>query len=320
MAAREGKRKGSLVWRIVFWVALVVCLVSLGVLGYIFYGYWQAQQTYNDLASNALAVDDSSAVEPLAGKTLGDMTVDWDYLRAINPDVVAWIYMPGTAINYPVVKGGDNEYYLHTDFNGSYVRGGAIFLDYTNSGTFAEENNVIYGHHMNDGSMFACLSQQLVDQAEFNAHRDVYVLTPTMNYKCRSFALIITDGSDLLVQTTFADKEERSNYIRDKLERSVVQPDEGFPDPGTISRMVTLSTCDYSRDNGRAVMFTRVTDKAVPGSGSTGEPIEDADQAALDQGLAQEKEFSGELEPPAEQPAEAPAEAPAEQPAEAPAA
>ena len=286
------KRKGSVGWRIVFWLALIVCLASLGVLGYIIYGYWQAQQSYNDLATNALPVDDTG--QKLEGKTLGDMTVDWDYLKAINGDVVAWIYMPGTAINYPVVKGPDNDFYLHTDFNGAYVRGGAIFLDYTNSGTFTEENNIIYGHHMQDGSMFACLSLQLVDEAEFNAHRDLYVLTPTMNYKCQSFALIITDGSDLLVQTKFTDLAERSEYVADKQERSVVHPSEGFPDPKTVTRMVTLSTCDYSRDNGRAVMFSRVVSQAVPGSGSSGEPVDVADQEALDAGLAQEKEFSGD--------------------------
>lgn len=291
----EVARRKSVGWRIVFWLALLVCLVSLGVLGYIIYGYWSAQQTYSNIATNAIVdVNDTNAEEPFAGKTLGDMTVDWEYLRSINPDVVAWIYYPGTPINYPVVKGEDNDKYLNTDFNGAYVRGGAIFLDYNDSGTFADENNVIYGHHMQDGSMFAALSKQLVNQDEFNAHRDIYILTPDMNYKCQSFSMVLTDGWDLLVQTSFENQQARSDYIRDKQERSIVQPAEGMPNPDSISRLVTLSTCDYSQDNGRAVLFSRIVSKALPGSGGQGDPIDEADQAALDAGLAQEKEFSGE--------------------------
>lgn len=294
-ASQTATRRRSVGWRIVFWLALVVCLASLGVLAYIFYGYWSAQKAYDNLAANAITVvQEAEAEEPLAGKTLGDMTIDWDYLRAINPDVVAWIYMPGTPINYPVVHGEDNDKYLHTDFNGAYVRGGAIFLDYNDTGTFADENNVIYGHHMQDGSMFAALSKQLVYEDEFNAHRDIYVLTPDMNYKCQSFSVVLTDGWDLLVQTAFESQQARSDYIKDKQDRSVVQPSEGMPNPDSISRLVTLSTCDYTQNNGRAVLFSRITDKAIPGSGSQGEPISDADQAALDEGLEYEKQFSGE--------------------------
>ena len=293
-ATPETARRRSTGWRIVFWLALIVCLVSLGILGYIIYGYWSAQQTYNDIASHAIVEVDDTQEEPLAGKTLGDMTVDWEYLRKINPDVVAWIYMPGTPINYPVVLGQDNDKYLNTDFNGAYMRGGAIFLDYNNTGTFADENNVIYGHHMQDGSMFAALSKQLVNQDEFNAHRDVYILTPDMNYKCQSFSLVLTDGWDLLVQTSFESQQARAEYIKDKQDRSIVQPTEGMPNPDSISRLVTLSTCDYTQDNGRAVLFTRIANKAVPGSGGQGDPIDEGDQAALDAGLEQEKQFSGE--------------------------
>lgn len=87
-----------------------------------------------------------------------------------------------------------------------------------------------------------------------------------------------------------------------------------MPDPLSIPRLITLSTCDYSQDNGRAVMFTQIVAQAVPGSGGAGEPITEEDQAALDEGLALEKEYSGEVEP-APEPEPAPEAEPApEQP------
>lgn len=238
------KKRRSRLWSVVFWVALLVCIASLGVLGYILYGYYTADKGYQDIAESAFTVTEAQTAE--ADKeslpALGDLTVDWDYLRAINPEVVGWIYMPGTRINYPIVHTGDNDAYLHKDFNGGYARGGAIFLDTNDRSDFSSENNVIYGHHMQDGSMFAALSLQLKDNDEFNAHRDVYILTPTMNYKCQSFSMVLTTGYELLVQTSFATPSERAAYIKDKQDRSIVQPAEGMPDPATIPRLVTLST------------------------------------------------------------------------------
>lgn len=260
-----GKKGGgkSNVWRVVFWVALAVCIASVVALGVIFWSYWAASNTYNKIADQAFPVEEETTT------SLADMTVDWDYLKSVNPDIVAWIYIPGTNVNYPVVQTTNNEKYLNTDFNGDSglsARSGTIFLDMNDSAQFADTNNVMYGHHMNDGSMFACLSTQMTDQTEFNAHRTVYVLTPRMNYECQSFSLVLTDGYDAIVETTFANDASRTAYVQDKEDRSVVQPSEGMPVASSVTKMFTLSTCDYTRDNGRAVMFTRMVNSAIPNS------------------------------------------------------
>ncbi|MFR7405086.1 MAG: class B sortase, partial [Coriobacteriaceae bacterium] len=113
---------------------------------------------------------------------LADLVVDWDALRAINPDIVAWVYMPGTIINYPVAhKDGDSEYYLHHNFSlgeGSFgAEFGSIMLSGENAGDFSDEVNILYGHHMRNGSMFA-LFAEFRDSAIFNEHRTIYLLTP----------------------------------------------------------------------------------------------------------------------------------------------
>ncbi|MCH4184286.1 MAG: class B sortase [Eggerthellaceae bacterium] len=275
-------KRGGRGWRVLFWVALVVCLGSLIALGVIAWSYWQADHTYKDIASHALIT------EPDQTTRLSDMTVDWDYLRSINPDVVAWVYMPGTNINYPVVQGNDNDEYLHKDFGGAEglsARSGTIFLDENNDPTFADANNVLYGHHMNDGSMFASLSTQLADNDEFNAHRSIYVLTPTMNYSCSTFALVLTTGDDMIVREEFQNPEDMKAYAQDKIDRSATQPSEGTPSLDTLSKMFTFSTCDYTQYNGRAVLFSSVVDRAVPNGANTGSTINPDDQAVVDQAV-----------------------------------
>lgn len=261
-------RKGNIAWRIVFWVSLVVFVGAVGALGFVGFSYWKANDEYVQIADKVF-----DAPKKETATTLGDMKVDWDYLRSLNSDVVAWLYVPGTRINYPVVQGRDNEYYLHASFSQDESfggRGGTIFLDSTCSPTFTSTNSVLYGHHMRDGSMFAALSSDLTTQEGFDAARDVYLLTPSMNYKCRSFSIIRTTGSDELVEATFQTTNDRIAYVRDKISRSLCTPEEGFPDPDAVNQMLTLSTCDYAQSDGRAVLFAQVVEAAVSGAGGTG--------------------------------------------------
>lgn len=289
-ANKKKKRGGP--WRVVFWLSLLVFLGAIAALGYIAWGYIASDQGYKQVANEAFVVKDSvSAAESLeeAGLTLTSLEVDWDYLKSVNPDIVAWVYMPGTRINYPVVQGKDNDEYLWTDFNRTSSRNGSIFLDATNSPTFTDMNNVLYGHHMNDGSMFACISNDLQHTEEFNKHRTIFVLTPQLNYQCTTFSVVITDGWDLLVQTTFKDAADRTQYIQDKIDRSSVQPSEGMPKAAELDRVFTFSTCDYSRNNGRAVLFSYVADTAVPSANaSSSEHVEvsSEDLEALESGVS----------------------------------
>lgn len=85
--------------------------------------------------------------------------IDFDGLRAINGDVVAWIQIPGIGVDYPVVQGKDNEHYLHYTFYGKANKAGSIFLDYRNRADFTDRKVILYGHNMKDGSMFSNLKK-----------------------------------------------------------------------------------------------------------------------------------------------------------------
>lgn len=246
-------------WTAVMLLAAAVFACTVGYLGKIAYTYWADSHRYDEI---------SHAVFTPAGESeLAKMSVDWAALRKINPDVVAWVYVPDSPISYPVcwVK-GDNTKYLDMNFDGAqgvFTGAGAIFLDGDAQPDFSCPANFLFGHHMRDGSMFACLSDFAAEE-EFERHRTVYLLTPARNYEYRSFALVRTVGTEYLVVHDFADKAERAEYVKDKEERSMAVPADGYPAPASVSKILALSTCDYHEDNGRAILFSQLMDTATP--------------------------------------------------------
>ena len=128
--------------------------------------------------------------KPAGAETLPDEDdtiwpeVDFAALREINPDIVAWIYIEGTKINYPIVQGEDNSYYLKHLFSGEWNGSGCIFLDFRNDASFADRHSIIYGHHMKNGTMFTDLDKYK-KQEFFDEHPVALLLTPDKNYKVK---------------------------------------------------------------------------------------------------------------------------------------
>lgn len=245
-------------WRVVFVVSIIVLIAALIGLGAIAFQYISQQRAYDDLEQYA-SISDAENV------SLADLTVDWDALRAVNPNIVAWIYIPDSPVNYPVVQGQDNQEYLHKAFDGStgwLASAGTIFLDSNNASDFSDRNSALYGHHMNDGSMFASLSDWQ-NNDEFNSHRDIYLLTPQGNYRLKTFAMVKTTGTDALVQTAFSSEESYRSYIQDKLDRSVVTQEGDVLGASDITQSMLFSTCEYSQADGRAVLFAAVVETTV---------------------------------------------------------
>ena len=174
--------------------------------------------------------------------------------------------MPKTAINYPVVRGEDNEYYLTHDFDGEagwLANYGAIFMDYRNKPDWSDQSYFIYGHHMNDGSMFSDIAG-MTDQARFDECRVIYLLTPTGNFKLRTYALLHVPGDDKIVMTNFGSPEEMMAYIQDKIDQSVVNPGT-IPEASQIKKSIALATCDNLYTDGRYLLFAYVEETSAEG-------------------------------------------------------
>ncbi|EOS40231.1 SrtB family sortase [Schaedlerella arabinosiphila] len=149
-----------------------VLLVILGVIflaagGYLFQvweDYHEASAGYQKLQKFIIEKPDVGRDSKGKSKNQEDPEenlpeIDFDGLRAINGDIVAWIQIPGINVDYPVVQGKDNEHYLHYTFDGKANKAGSIFLDYRNRADFMDSKVILYGHNMKDGSMFSNLKK-----------------------------------------------------------------------------------------------------------------------------------------------------------------
>lgn len=264
--ARARRRRKGGAWTVVFWVSLAVFIGAVGVLAYLGFGYYSGQQTYDDLADEVFSAAAFEQVDDAEGVTLADLSVDWEALQAINPDVVGWIYIPGTVVNYPITQGDDDEYYLTHDIygNGGSVRFGTIFLSAGNSADFSDDNNLLYGHHMANGSMFAFIGD-ITSQDDFDSCRTIYILTPEGNYRLVTFALVDVKANDEnLINANFSSDELRISYIEDKIDRSLVEVDD-VPESSEMSKIFMLCTCDEITEAGRYLLYAYVAETTVEG-------------------------------------------------------
>lgn len=175
--------------------------------------------------------------------------IDFEALARINPDIVAWIYIPGTDISYPVVQGEDNDYYLYHMFDGGYNRAGCVFLDVNVSPDFSAENSVLHGHNLLNNTMFAGLLDYR-DQSFYDAHPEAMLLTPDRNYRVALFSGYICDITEDAWDAVFSDEEYAlwQTRIAGKscFQTSVV--------PTASHRILTLSTCSYEFSDARFVL------------------------------------------------------------------
>ena len=142
------------------------------------------------------------------------VTVDFAPLQAINPDIVAWLRIPGV-LEYPVVRGKDNSYYLNHTVQKTYNIAGSIFLDYRNERDFSDSKNIIYGHNMKDGSMFHVL-RNYQDIDFFQKHTDMEVYLPdgrTLNYQITACEQVPADSEIYQIERGYAEDSKENEII-----------------------------------------------------------------------------------------------------------
>lgn len=142
------------------------------------------------------------------------VTVDFASLQAINPDIVAWLRIPGV-LEYPVVRGKDNSYYLNHTVQKTYNIAGSIFLDYRNERDFSDSKNIIYGHNMKDGSMFHVL-RNYQDIDFFQEHTDMEIYLPdgrTLNYQIIACEQMPADSEVYQITKYDSEKTEKQELL-----------------------------------------------------------------------------------------------------------
>lgn len=177
--------------------------------------------------------------------------VDFEELRLYYPDIVAWLHCPGTSINYPVVQADNNDYYVHRLPDGQESAGGSLFVDSSNSWDFSDANTIIYGHDMQDGSMFGYL-HNFDSQTYYEKHPVFYLLTPVYNYRMDIFCgAVVPSDSDLYRLKMNAD--ELQSWLNRVNRASVIHPNTMID--RNAEHFLTLSTCSYEYGDARFVVI-----------------------------------------------------------------
>ena len=232
----------------------IALLVVAGVLLFRFlYPYWQGDKGY-DAAEQNMSVSQDDAASGLDYS----LNIDWATLKAENPDIVAWIYIPDTEVNYPVVQSDDNAYYLTHVFDGSENKLGCIFLDYQSASDFSDLNSIIYGHNMRNGSMFHDIVSY--GDPDFDAaHPYVYLATPDgVTHRLKVFAKFVASGSELLDQTSFTNEAEYRSFVQAILDRNEISTDVTADQ---VDHLYMLASCSYEFNDARTLVCAVEVDK-----------------------------------------------------------
>lgn len=265
------KRKKNQYYTLIFVITALLCAIACAsMLLTMQYRQWKANELYASLSESTMTASgadinesgDGSAGEEAAqvltgyqtkclmlyeqyGISVPDRNIDFDKLRSeVSEDIYAWIYIPNTNVDYPVLQHPeDNSYYLEYNLDGSRGYPGCIYTENYNSKNFDDRHTVIYGHNMRDGTMFSDL-HKYEEEDFFRDNPYVYIYTPEDIFVYRIFAAYETGNAHLLLSFNLASDEMYMQYLGGILAQTgdncII--DRNTP-LGTDSKLLTLSTC-----------------------------------------------------------------------------
>jgi sortase B len=260
-----GKRKSSPLYTIGILICIAVIIFAAWKLISIYLTYKEGTDEYDELRQYATETVDSSSDSSDSSESVKSISyngreetedfrtsedppvdVDWDSLKAINEDIVGWLYIEGVDISYPIVQGSDDDYYLHRTFEKKDNFAGSIFMEYKNTSTFTDPNTIIYGHNMKNGSMFGNLKHIASDKT-YEDHPWFWILTPDGNYRYRMFSIRTAAVDDETYTLFMGTDQSFVDWCNEMYEESDVSLQK--PDFSLDSKIVTLSTCTTDSDH-----------------------------------------------------------------------
>ncbi len=185
--------------------------------------------------------------------------IDGQALREINDDYAYWLLGPQTKIDYPVVQGEDNDFYLNRLFNGRRNSCGTLFVDYRNLPDLQDPNTLIYGHHMRNDSMFGSLTDY-EQNGYFEAHPYLLMVTDGEVYLLEALAGYTTSRDDHCYDIAISGDEDFAAFVEEARAKSDF---ESQVEAAPGDRLVTLSTCAYAFENARYILIARLTPVAA---------------------------------------------------------
>lgn len=283
---QKKKKKSDVLLTIALIAAIVVFCYAAFNLYHIYTEYKKGTDEYNQIEEMAVTERDADSAE-VAGPNAQlkpPIEVDFDKLKSVNEDVVGWIYVDALPdISYPIVKGKDNQTYLHQTYEKNYNFAGTIFVDYENSGDFSDCNTLVYGHNMKNGSMFGHLKKFREDDKLYKQDKYFWILTPERNYRYEIISAYTT-GVNSDTYTLFKGPgEEFEKYLETIKGYSEIQTDD--TDLTIKDKIVTLSTCTGNESTRFVVQGKRVDAEDADGAATNTDSTADeknTDEISLD--------------------------------------
>ncbi len=272
--------------RVLMLLMLAIFVFSSGTVLVVRRQYAASEKRYADAAAQfTVRTDGQTSSSPAALPSGGEpadapdgvqtpevapIRVDFAALQAVNPEVIGWIWCENTVINYPIVHGGDNNYYLDHSYNLTYDPSGCIFSDAKNASGFTDPCVILYGHHMQNMTMFATIKYWF-EQDYYEAHPVMWLLTPERDYRIDLLCGFVTSAASDSFLIFHDHGPAFDEYIRSAMARSEFS--SGL-EPDTEGSFVMLSTCAYVFNNARSVMYGQL----IGADSAGGVPLAAADK------------------------------------------
>lgn len=262
----EKKRQGR--GRIHKLILVLLACVMMASGGWILKDYvadWKAQREYERLAQMVTEETATTAEETTAEETEETereteppyvSPIDFEELVRINPDVVGWIRIPDTNVDYPIVQAADNDTYLHKSFEGEETAAGSIFLDFESQSDLRGYNSILYGHHMRNGSMFKDIVRYK-EEEYFKEHQYFEIYTPTETIHLKAVSCYYIKNDPMVRKTRFKTEESFQAFVQVMLDPCEYAQIPQEP----VKNLYTLVTCSYEVDDGRTVLFAVEADE-----------------------------------------------------------
>lgn len=225
-------------------------MIGIGIVSYMIYNREREYDTANESYSNMqeeffVEEPDVQETDVVPENETDQLKVKYKFnyrkMSELNPEVKGYIYLEDSKISYPIVKHSDNEYYLDHDILKNYSVNGAIFIDCGIQNDLHDMNCIIYGHHMNNGSMFGDVSQFINEEFALS-HQTFYIYIEDVPHEYRVISSFVCSPSDESVyKKGFSSTQEFVIWAQDMIERSDHNYDEKTVNE--TDKMVTLSTC-----------------------------------------------------------------------------
>lgn len=249
--SNDTKKKNKKLLYALLIVFLVIMLAGLGCILFVFLNNLKGQNEYQQLQSSVVATTEPTKSEQTS-ENLADNPVNFDELWETNDEIYAWINIPDTNIDYPVLQSMESDYfYLDHDIYKNYLFAGSIYSESCNLRNFSDRNTVLYGHNMLDGSMFANL-HKFEDKDFFDEHKYIYIYQPQRKLTYEIVSAYNYDSRHIMNSFNFADDDVFQDYIE-----GVMNPHSDVVNTNSDikltldSKLITLSTCLDGYADGR---------------------------------------------------------------------